>query len=66
MTNFKLLKLFLLLALINLTTVTQAQNWPCWRGPNGDGTSTETNLPVEWDSNKNVVWKSVVPGTRHS
>jgi outer membrane protein assembly factor BamB len=66
MTNFKLLRVFLLLTLINLTAVTQAQNWPCWRGPNGDGTSTETNLPVEWDSNKNVVWKSVVPGTGHS
>jgi len=66
MTNFKLLRVFLLLTLINLTTVTQAQNWPCWRGPNGDGTSSEINLPVQWDSNKNVVWKSVVPGIGHS
>ncbi len=66
MTNFKLLRLFLLVLLLNLTIVTQAQNWPSWRGPNGDGTSSETNLPVEWDSNKNVVWKSVVPGTGHS
>jgi len=66
MTNFKLLRLFLLLTLINLTTVIRSQNWPCWRGPNGDGTSSETNLPVHWDSNKNVVWKSVVPGIGHS
>jgi outer membrane protein assembly factor BamB len=66
MTNFKLLRLFLLLTLINLTTVIRSQNWPNWRGPNGDGTSSETNLPVHWDSNKNVVWKSVVPGIGHS
>jgi outer membrane protein assembly factor BamB len=66
MTNFKLLRLFLLLTLLNLTTITQSQNWPCWRGSNGDGTSSETNLPVHWDSNKNVVWKSVVPGIGHS
>lgn len=66
MKNFKFLSVFLFLSLINFIPVIHAENWPCWRGPNGDGTSTETNLPVEWDSNKNVVWKSVVPGTGHS
>ncbi len=43
-------------------SVTQAQNWPGWRGPNGDGTSIETNLPIHWDSVTNVLWKSRVPG----
>lgn len=43
-----------------------SQNWPGWRGPNGDGTSEETNVPVEWSGNKNVVWKSEVPGVGHS
>ena len=66
MTNFKLLSVFLLLTLINFITVTQAQNWPCWRGPNGDGTSSETNIPVEWDAVKNVIWKSKVPGVGYS
>lgn len=66
MTNFKLLIVLLFLTLSNIITETQAQNWPCWRGPNGDGTSTETNLPVEWDSNNNVVWKSKVPGVGYS
>ena len=46
--------------------VTKAQNWPQWRGPNGDGTSSETNLPTQWDSEKNVLWKSPVPGIGHS
>ncbi len=44
----------------------KAQNWPCWRGPNGDGTSIETNLPTQWDSINNVLWKSPVPGIGHS
>ncbi len=66
MTTFKLLKLFFLLAIFNFNTVVQAQNWPCWRGPNGDGTSQETNLPVEWDAVKNVIWKSEVPGVGYS
>lgn len=66
MTNFKLLRFVLLLVTSILFSVIQAQNWPCWRGPNGDGTSTEINLPVKWDSVTNVLWKSKVPGTGHS
>ncbi|NQU52230.1 MAG: PQQ-binding-like beta-propeller repeat protein [Bacteroidetes bacterium] len=66
MTNLKLLKSFLVLLFIYSTSFTQAQNWPNWRGPNGDGTSIETNLPAEWDSITNVVWKSPVPGVGHS
>ena len=46
--------------------MTYAQNWPCFRGPNGDGTSVETNLPVKWDSVTNVLWKAPVPGIGHS
>ncbi|MBK6282208.1 MAG: PQQ-binding-like beta-propeller repeat protein [Draconibacterium sp.] len=66
MTNFKLFRFVLLLVTSLLFSSTQAQNWPNWRGPNGDGTSTEINLPVKWDSITNVLWKSEVPGTGHS
>ena len=55
---------FLLLLIIN--PVAEAQNWPNWRGPNGDGTSTETNIPTKWDSVTNVVWKVPVPGQGYS
>jgi outer membrane protein assembly factor BamB len=37
-------------------------NWHRWRGPNGDGTSTTANPPVEWGPDKNVKWKVAVPG----
>jgi outer membrane protein assembly factor BamB len=43
-------------------TVAQADNWPQWRGPDDDGICKETNLPVEWDATRNVVWKLPVPG----
>ena len=45
-----------------------AENWPGWRGPRGDGTSLETNVPVRWDGNtgENIVWKSPIPGTGHA
>lgn len=57
---------FIFFLMIYSFSVTRAQNWPCWRGPNGDGTSSETNLPVKWDSITNVLWKSQVPGIGYS
>ncbi|MEI6680496.1 MAG: PQQ-binding-like beta-propeller repeat protein [Mariniphaga sp.] len=42
--------------------IVRAENWPGWRGPSGDGTSSEINLPVKWDSTTNVMWKVPVPG----
>jgi outer membrane protein assembly factor BamB len=66
MNNTRYLSLILLLFIITSGHVAQAQNWPNWRGPNGDGTSKETGLPVQWDSVTNVIWKSPVPGIGHS
>ena len=66
MINIRFIYLILLLLTINAMSVAHAQNWPCWRGPNGDGTSPETNLPVKWDSVTNVVWKTAVPGKGYS
>jgi outer membrane protein assembly factor BamB len=39
------------------------ENWPQWRGPNGNGTSDSKNLPTTWDaeSGKNIVWKTELP-----
>ena len=44
----------------------QAENWPCWRGPRGDGTSLDTRLPTAWSSTDNVAWKVPIPGIGHS
>lgn len=44
----------------------RAENWPCWRGPRGDGTSLETSVPNQWNENMNIIWKSLVPGIGHS
>ena len=66
MTNFKYLIFNLTLLIVSFNSVIQAQNWPNWRGPKGDGSSIETNLPIKWDSITNVIWKSPVPGVGHS
>ncbi len=39
-----------------------AANWPGWRGPNGDGTTTTVkNLPTTWSATENVKWKIEMP-----
>lgn len=41
-------------------------DWPQWRGPQGQGISMEKGLPTEWSSTKNVLWKTRIPGDGHS
>lgn len=40
----------------------RADNWPNWRGPQGNGISSEKNVPAEWGPDKNVAWKVALPG----
>ena len=56
---------FPLLAMI-FCTVASAEDWPQWRGPRGDGTSTESNVPTRWSESENVRWKTPIPGKGHS
>ena len=39
-----------------------AENWPHWRGDNGNGVSLTAKPPIEWSETKNVKWKVPVPG----
>ena len=46
---------------------TQAENWPGWRGPRGDGTSLESDIPTHWsETGKNIAWKTPIPGSGHA
>ena len=54
--------LFILLCLLTLLAIRpdgsaaeSASVWPGWRGPKGDGKTNETNLPTEWDQEKNIL-----------
>jgi len=38
-----------------------AESWPNWRGPQLNGTSTETGLPLRWSVTENVTWKTLMP-----
>ena len=38
-----------------------AENWPQWRGPRGDGTSQEAELPIAWGEKSGIRWKCKLP-----
>ncbi len=45
--------------------VAGAADWPRFRGPNGNGTAPDKDVPVEWTAS-NVLWKAPLPGVGHS
>ncbi len=47
-------------------SLASGEDWPCWRGPRGDGQSSETNLPIKWSPTENIAWKTPIPGIGHS
>ena len=38
------------------------ENWVRFRGPTGQGISSETKLPVRWSATENIKWKTSLPG----
>jgi len=51
-----------------LTGPAAAEDWPCWRGPRGDGSSLEKNAPVRWNGpeGENIAWKVALAGSGHA
>lgn len=37
-------------------------SWCRFRGPDGSGTSSDSNVPLEWNAKKNILWKADLPG----
>lgn len=44
-----------------LTSLANADNWPAWRGPEGNGVCHESRLPVRFGPTENVTWKTPLP-----
>jgi outer membrane protein assembly factor BamB len=51
--------------LVVTITEARAEYWPSWRGPRGDGTCIEKNIPTEWDPAV-ALWKTKLPGKGHA
>ncbi len=49
------------LCVAGLSSLTQAADWPYWRGPSFDGTAEASGLPESWDpeggEGSNLLWK---------
>jgi outer membrane protein assembly factor BamB len=54
------------MAMLFTTLAARAENWPAWRGPTGQGLSTETDLPTTWSREENVRWKVPLPAPGNS
>jgi outer membrane protein assembly factor BamB len=52
------------LLLLAAGNVSQAGNWPGWRGPTGMGYTDEKDLPLRWDgkTGENLLWKVPLGG----
>ena len=57
---------FLVVLIFQTVAAAKTSNWPQWRGPDGQGVSSEKGLPDEWTGTKNVKWKTPIGGRGHS
>lgn len=54
--------LFAVLALIPLHAEAEFSEWAKYRGPTGQGVSYAKNVPTNWSTEKNIVWKTEIIG----
>src|SRR5437773_1277562 len=54
--------LFLMPAAVLAISAWASEDWPQFRGPNGDGRSDSRDLPLTWSESENVKWKTPVHG----
>ena len=52
----------LLMTAAAATATVRAQDWPRFRGPTGQGVTSEKDLPLTWSPTEHVAWKVPVPG----
>jgi outer membrane protein assembly factor BamB len=54
---------FFALALVGAFPAAPAgDDWPQFRGPDGQGHASSKDLPITWSDTENVVWKKPIPG----
>ncbi len=50
------------LCTLNLMAWAQSNDWPEFRGPEGQGHSIAKNVPTEWSATKNIKWRTPIAG----
>jgi outer membrane protein assembly factor BamB len=46
--------------------VRAGENWPRWRGPDGNAVADGFKLPTHWGTKQNILWKERLPGNGFS
>lgn len=59
--SYTVLLVLFMSSLLGITHA-KAEDWPQFRGPNGQGHSSEEGLPLHWSETENIVWKVPIPG----
>src|SRR5262245_13419561 len=52
--------LSILILLIPFLFVQASENWPQFRGPDGNGHSDARGLPLSWSEKQNIIWKTPI------
>ncbi len=52
--------LFLLIVFVASGPLLADENWPQFRGPDGDGHARASGLPLKWSEQEHVVWKAPI------
>ncbi len=63
MKNLRSLSLF---TLLSFSAGVEGQSWPQWRGADASGHSFDGRFPLDWNLEKNLLWKTGLPGRGHS
>ncbi len=57
----------LLIGFLALVVIADAADeWPQFRGPDGQGLAPQAQVPLTWSEKENVKWKTPIPGSGHS
>jgi len=59
------MKLSYLLAAVALSlsvATVESEEWPHFRGPTGQGISSEKDPPLKWTESENIAWETEIPG----
>ena len=61
-------RLLILVPILALLASAHAQpaQWPALRGPNLNGLVDAGDPPIQWSEDKNIRWKTAIPGTGHA
>jgi outer membrane protein assembly factor BamB len=52
----------LAIVLVQVALAQAGENWPQFRGPEGNGVSDARGLPLRWSEKENVKWKTAIHG----